>query len=394
MVGCGGGKRAGFSLPPPPVSVTQAIARDVPIYLDEIGKTSADEIVTAQPQVTGKVIGRHFVDGEFIKKGDLLYTIDPRPFQAQLAQAQAQLDQNQAQLEFAQSDFARVASLKGTQAVSQQDYDQKKNAVDVAKAQIAAAQAQIITAQLNLEYCQIKSPIDGRAGQHLVDVGNVVTTSGDGGGTKMLVIEKIDPIYADFTVTESDLSMVQRYMTLAREDKQDLQVMVNLPSSAATQVKQQLSATTEPTTQPTMPMADGRAGKLEFMDNAVQDGTGTVKLRAAVPNADHYFWPGQYVQVRLILTIDKNAVLIPNEAIQTSQTGPFVFIISRNGMADMRNVVLGQKQGDMVVIDSGLKVGETVVTVGQLQLAPGAKVNIVGGGPGPTTQVAEGGDKP
>jgi multidrug efflux system membrane fusion protein len=201
----------------------------------------------------------------------------------------------------------------------------------------------------------------------------------------MLMVDKIDPIYADFTVTEADLGQVQHYVTLAHEAKQDLQVIVTIPTAAA-MVRQALSATTAPATQQTTTMTDTRAGKLEFLDNSVQDGTGTVKLRASLPNTDYHFWPGQYVNVRLILTIDKNAVLIPNEAIQTSQTGPFVFIINHDGTADMRNVTLGQKQGAMVVISSGLKAGDTVVTQGQLQLAPGAKVNIVGGGNAPTTQ--------
>jgi multidrug efflux system membrane fusion protein len=300
-----------------------------------------------------------------------------------LAQAQAQLAQNKAQLEFAQSDFARVASLKGTQAVSQQDFDQKKNAVDVAKAQIASAQAQITTAQLNLEYCQIRSPIDGRTGQHLVDVGNVIWNSGQNGGSNLLTIQRLNPIYADFTVTENDLATVQRYMKQAHESKESLHVLVDTPN-AVNVVEQALgsgvpAATTQSTT--------SREGTLEFLDNAVQDGTGTVKLRASIPNADNRFWPGQYVSVRLVLTVDKNAVLIPTEAIQISQTGPFVFIAA-DGKAEQRSVVLGQKQGSLIVIDQGVKAGEQVIVTGQLQLQPGAAITVEGA---PTTQAQAGG---
>ncbi|HWB53307.1 MAG TPA: efflux RND transporter periplasmic adaptor subunit [Tepidisphaeraceae bacterium] len=369
---------------PPEVSVAQASTQNVPIYLNEIGKTSAAETVSVQPQVTGKLVGIHFKDGAFVKKGDLLYSIDPRPFQADLAAKQAQLLQDQAQYQFAKAEFARVQKLKGTQAISQEDYDTKKNAMEVAAAQIKAAQAAIETAQLNLEYCQIKSPIDGRTGQHLVDVGNVVNAGGPNGGTNMLVINRIDPIYADFTVTENDLDTVKRYMQLAHESQKHLQVLVDTPNAVNIVEEALSSGKPVPTTQTT----GQRAGSLEFLNNAVQDGTGTVKLRAAIPNADHHFWPGQYVSVRLILTTDENAILVPSEAIQISQDGQFVFVVTPEGTVKQQPVVVGQKQGDMVVLNSGIHAGEQVVTTGQLLLMPGMKVSVVGGKT-PTTRTAQ-----
>lgn len=366
----------------PAVTVVAAVSRSVPIYLDEIGRTSAAETVTIQPQVTGEVTAIHFTDGAFVKKGQLLYSIDPRPFQADLDRAKAQLTQNQAQYKFAQADFARVEKLKGTQAISQEDYDTKENAVAVAAAQITSAQAAVETAQLNLQYCQIHSPINGRTGLHLIDVGNIASAGGQNGGTSMLVITRIDPIFADFTVTENDLATVQKYMRLAHESKQQLQVLVDTPNAVNIVEEALSSGSAAPTTQTT----SQRKGTLEFLNNVVQDGTGTVKLRAAVPNSDHHFWPGQYVSIRLILTVDKHAVLIPSEAIQISQTGPYVFVISPEGTAVQRPISAGQRQGDLVVINKGVHAGEQVVLTGQMLLQPGGKVRIVPSGA--TTQPA------
>ena len=188
------------------------MSQDVPVYLDEIGRAAASDSVTIQPQVSGKVMSRNFVDGAEIHKGQSLFQIDPRPFEAALAQAKAALQQSKAAAEYARLDYSFVQNLQGTNAVSQEAYLQKKNAVDVNNAQVAAAEAQVETAQLNLEYCKIDSPLDGRAGQRLVDPGNVVNAAGIGAGTEMLVVQKIDPIYADFTVTEAELQRVQFFM--------------------------------------------------------------------------------------------------------------------------------------------------------------------------------------
>ncbi|MEA2736329.1 MAG: rane fusion protein multidrug efflux system, partial [Humisphaera sp.] len=196
--------------PPAMVAVAQVITRDVPIYLDEVGRTAPKESVTIQPQVTGKVTEVHFADGADVKKGQLLFTIDPRPFNATLAEAQAALAQARAQLKFSEDEVKRQEAVRGTGAVSQQEFERAANAAAVAAAQVEAAIARVETAKLNLEYATIKSPIDGRAGQRLVDPGNVV--SGGSDGTKMLVIQRFDPIYADFTVTENVLGTVRKFM--------------------------------------------------------------------------------------------------------------------------------------------------------------------------------------
>jgi membrane fusion protein, multidrug efflux system len=348
--------------PPSPVTVFTAVSQDVPVYLDEIGKSDAFESVTVTPQVAGRIMERSFEDGAHIKKGDILFTIDPRPFQAQLDSAQAQLAQSKAALELAQSQLKMYASITDTRAVSQLDLETKKSTVDVDQAQVEAAQAAVENAKLNLEYCYIHSPIDGRAGARMVDVGNVVQANTTG----LLLIQHLDPIYADFTITEKDLPEVQRQMAQGT-----LKTVVRLPSDADTA---------------------GRSGSLNFVDNAVQDQTGTVKLRATVPNGDQHFWPGQFVNVRLILSTQKGALLIPYEATNISQQGPFVYVVKSDGTVDLRQVTLGQRQGENVVVSTGIFNGDRVVVTGQIALHPGAKVRIdatpAAGAPAPSARLA------
>src|SRR5215469_16120545 len=195
-------------MPAPLVTVVRASVQDVPKYLDEIGRNAAFEAVTVTPQVGGRITERHFTDGENLAKGQLLFVIDPRPYKAQVDAAQASLNQAKAALELAKIQFARDEEVIGLRAISKQDYDTKKNAVDVDQAQVEAAEAALETAKLNLEYCYIHSPIDGRAGARLVDVGNVVQAN----SSSLLSIQRLDPIYANFTVTENDLPQVQKQM--------------------------------------------------------------------------------------------------------------------------------------------------------------------------------------
>lgn len=344
------------TLPPPLVTVAQARAQDVPRYLDEIGRNIAYASVNVTPQVGGQVIERHFQDGENLRKGQLIFVIDPRPYKAQLDSAKANLAQAQAALELAKIQFARDQELVGTRAISKQDYDTKKNTVDVNQAQVEAAKAAIETAEINLDYCYIHSPIDGRAGARLVDVGNVVQAN----TTSLLSIQRIDPIYATFTITERDLDEVQKKMSRGM-----LTALVRLPADSE---------------------AAARPGKVEFLDNAVQNATGTVNLRATIPNADRHFWPGQFVNVRLLLDMEKGTVLVPSQAAQISQQGPFVFVVKSDDTADLRPVTLGQRQGNDVVISSGLAPGERVVLAGQLLVRPGSKVHVDSSAPAPAAK--------
>jgi len=360
-IGCSSGKvQAAPAGPPPPlVSVVKARTQDVPRYLDEIGRNAALESVTVTPQVGGRIEERHFKDGDNLKAGQLLFVIDPRPYKAQLDAAQATLAQNKAALELAKIEFERDADILNTRAISKEDYDTKKNAVDVSKAQVEAAEAALETAKLNLEYCYIHSPIDGRAGARLVDVGNVVQAN----STALLSIQRNDPIYANFTVTERDLPEVQKQIS-----HRTLKALIWLPTDTSN---------------------EARTGIVEFLDNTVQNGTGTVNLRATIPNGDRHFWPGQFVNVRLVLGTDQGAVLIPSDAAQISQRGPFVFVVKSDDTAELRPVVLGQRQGSDVVVTGGLSAGERVVVAGQMTVRPGGKVRVGTAGSGANDSSAQ-----
>jgi multidrug efflux system membrane fusion protein len=281
-----------------------------------------------------------------LTKGQLLFVIDPRPYQAQLDSAKGALAQAKAALKLAKVEFARSSELLNSMVIAKQDYDAKKSTVEVDQAQVESAEAALETAQLNLEYCYIHSPIQGRAGARLVDVGNVVQANTTG----LLLIQRLDPIYADFTITERDLPNVQKEMI-----RGTLNTFVRMPSD---------------------PEEHRRGGKLTFLDNTVQNGTGTVFLRATISNPDHHFWPGQFVNVRLVLATQKGAVLIPNQATQISQKGPFVYVVKPDTTADLRLVTLGQRQGDNIVITQGVAAGENVIVAGQMMVAPNSKVRI------------------
>jgi multidrug efflux system membrane fusion protein len=341
-----GGSKPPAPPPPRPVTVAKVVQKDVPRYLDEIGTCAAYESVQVQSQVSGQIIERNFQDGADVKKGDLLFTIDPRPFQAVLDQAKGQLAQAQSQLVLDQITLKRQQELRARGVNAPQDLDTAQGTVNNDEAKVKSAQAAVDAAQVNLDFCNIRSPIDGRAGLRNVDVGNVVT-----GGTSspvLLTIQQLDPIYTDFTVAEPDLPQVRPFLK-----GPPLKVMTDAPDDAS----------------------DARIGDLYFIDNAVQPGAGTVKARAVTPNPDRKFWPEQFVRVRLILETIKNAKLVPGQAVQISQSGPYVFVVKADNTVEKRTVKPGQPQdGDTVVIEDGLRADETVIVNGQIALAPGVKV--------------------
>jgi multidrug efflux system membrane fusion protein len=313
-----------------PVLVTKVITKDAPLYLDEIGTCAAYETVQVQAQVNGVIIARHFQDGVDVKQGDLLFTIDPRPYQAALDQAKAQAALDQATLK-------RQEDLRARNVISQQDYD-------IAKANAQKSQAAAEASQVNLDYCYIKSPINGRVGLRNIDIGNLVGPS----SPPLVTIQGLDPIYTDFTIAENDLPQVRRYL-----GGPNVKVETYLPDGSIAP----------------------RMGDLYFIDTAVQPGSGTVKVRAVTTNPDHALWPSEFVRVRFILDMIKDATLVPSQAVQISQSGPFVFVVKPDDTVDLRSVKPGQREdGDLTVIESGLNPGETVVVTGQLALSPGAKV--------------------
>jgi len=312
-----------------PVAVAKVVTKDVPLYLDEIGTCAAYETVLVQAQVSGVIITRNFQDGSDVKTGDLLFTIDPRPYQATLDQAKAQAELDQVTLK-------RQEDLRARKVISQQDYD-----TAVANAQ--KSQAATEAAQVNLDWCYIKSPINGRVGLRNVDVGNLVGPS----TPPLVIIQGLDPIYTDFTVAQNELALVRKYL-----GGSNVKVETYLPDGSITP----------------------RLGDLYFIDKAVQPGSGTVKVRGVTPNPDRALWPSEFVRVRFILDMLKNATLVPSQAVQVSQSGPFVFVVKSDNTVDLRPVKPGQRQeGDLTVVE-GVKPGETVVVTGQLALSPGAKV--------------------
>jgi multidrug efflux system membrane fusion protein len=370
--GCAKKQAMSFYRPPAPVAVAAAVTQDVPVYLDQIGKCVAREVVEIRPQVSGRITNIHFADGANIKKGDLLFTVDPRPFQASLQQAEANLARDlalkrqaeaalardRAQAKLGEAQARRYAQLNQQGVVSNEQSEQMQTNAEALRATVAADEAAVRNAEeaikadeaaienakLQLSYCFIHSPIEGRAGQRLVDVGNLAAP---GAGTPLLVIQRLDPIYADFTISQNDLSAVQRNMAQGA-----LKAEVRLPD------------------EPDKPVV----GALTFVDNAVKDATGTVNLRATIANGARKFWPGRFVNVRLVLNVMRGAVLVPATAPQMSAKGQFVYVVKDDSTAEMRPVTVGQRQGDMVVIEKGIASGEKVVVNGQLGVTPGGKV--------------------
>lgn len=314
-----------------PVAIARVVTKDVPLYLDEIGNCAAAETVQIQAQVSGQIVAREFQDGADVKKGDVLFRIDERPYAAALASAQADAA-------LAHATLQRQTELRSKQVVAGQDYD-------TAKANAMKADAAVANAQFNFDNCTIRSPIDGRTNIRNVDVGNLVSPS----SPPLVTLQRLDPIYTDFSIAEPDIPLVRQHL-----------------NGAALTV---LTSAADDKTPP-------RAGKLTFIDNAVQPGAGTVRARATTDNADHALWPAQFVKVRLILDTLKNAMLVPGSAVQIGQNGPYVFVVKPDATLDLRQVHPGQKQdGEMTVLKDGVSPGENVVTRGQLQLSPGMKVD-------------------
>lgn len=333
--------------PPPaprPVETAKVIEEDVPLYLDEIGSCAAAETVQVQAQVSGQIIERHFEDGAEVKKGDLLFTIDPRPYQASLDQARGQLAQAQAQLVLDQITLKRQQELRARNVTSAQEFDVAQGTVKSDEAKVQSGEAAVAAAQVNFDNCTVRSPIDGRTGVRNVDTGNVV---GPAGATSLVTIQGLDPIYTDFAIAEPDVSLVRRYLKGPK-----LEVLTDAEDDSL----------------------PPRSGQLSFIDNAVQPGSGTVRARAVTPNTDRALWPSQFVRVRLILETLKGAKLVPTGAVQTGQNGPYLFVVKPDSTLDLRQVKAGQRQGDLMVVTEGVQTDESVVVSGQLQLAPGAKV--------------------
>jgi membrane fusion protein, multidrug efflux system len=331
-----------------PILAAKVVQKTVSDTIHAIGRVEAFSTVDVKAQINGQVMQVHFLQGQDVKQGDLLFTIDPRPFEAALQQAQANLAKDRAQYREAAADEHRYSVLLKENVGSRQQYDQVEATAAALSASMQADEAAVQTARLNLEYCEIRAPIDGRTGDLLVHAGNLVKPDAD---TAMVVINQVHPVYVDFAIPEQKLPAVREFMT-----DHKLAVHVSLPEQQGVE-----------------------SGELTFVDNSVDSKTGTINLKGQFANTNGRLWPGEYVNATLILHDHPGAILVPSQAVQTGQQGSFVFVVQPAMKVELRPIVVGETIDNETVVNSGLKAGETVVTDGQLRLIPGATVTIKSG---------------
>jgi multidrug efflux system membrane fusion protein len=340
----GGGRSRGSAVVP--VMVVTAVQKAVPLQIRAVGNVEAFSTVSVKSQVTGVLNQAHFKEGQDVKKGQLLFTIDPRPLEAALKQAEANLARDSAQLRNMREQVRRYAELVEKQYVSREQYDQIKTNADAAEAVVNADKAAVENAKVQLSYCYIYSPVNGRVGSLLVNEGNLVRVND---GAPLVVINQINPIYVTFAVPEQHLADLKRHSA-----KGALSIDASFASD------------------------EGRPeqGKLDFIDNAVDRATGTVKLKGVFSNSERRLWPGQFVNVALTLTTQPDAVVIPSEAIQVGQDGQHVFVLKEDNRVEMRPVTLARTDEGEAIISKGLSPGEQVVREGQFLLGPGSRVEV------------------
>jgi multidrug efflux system membrane fusion protein len=334
--------------PPVPVTVAEASLESAPIELAATGTVESRSTVEVSSRVGGEVVRVHFQEGDEVARGQVLFTIDPRPFQTALAEAQAELERDRVMAENAEREAARYADLVAKDFVTREEHDRAQAQARALAAGLAADRAAVAEARLQLEYATVRSPIAGRAGRVLVHAGNNVKANDQ----PLLVLHQMAPVDVRFPVPQQHLSEVRR-----RASTDALQVTAKEPGGAT------------------------HVGQLVFVDNAVDPTTGTIQLKAAFENADRALWPGQLVEVSLVLGAEQ-AVVAPEAAIQSGQAGDYVFVVKDDNTVEQRMVTVARSLGGRVVVGEGLAGGETVVTDGQLRLVPGAKVAIKNAGAG------------
>jgi multidrug efflux system membrane fusion protein len=337
--------------PPPtapgvPVTAGTVAAADVPVFLNALGTVQAYNMVTIRSRVDGQIVKVAFNEGQDAKAGAPLIQIDPRPFQAVLDQAIATKEKDVAQLVSAQADLNRWAELVTTGAKSRQTYDQQKALVGQLVASIKADEAQIETARLNLGYADIRAPIDGRLGIRMVDVGNMVRATD---ATGLITISQLKPIFVSFTVPQEHLHKIHE-----KQAGGDLTVLAFGGDN-----KTQLSE-----------------GKLTVIDNAIDQPTGTIRLKGTFANTDERLWPGEFVNVRLILSVHKGAPTVPAQTVQDGPNGRYAYIIKEDNTVERRTVEVSAVQDGIAVITKGLSIGDRVVVDGQYRLTNGARVKV------------------
>ena len=355
--GCSNEKSGKPVSAPIPVTVSTAIQKMVPVQLRVIGNVQAYSTVAVKSLVGGELVGVHFTEGQDVKKGDLLFTIDSQPFEAVLKQAEANLQKDLAQAKNAQEDARRYEFLIQKSVVARQQYDKVRTDADALEATVLADRAAVNNAEIQLGYCSIHSPIDGRTGSINIKKGNIIAAVGQPNAIDLVTINQIIPIYVIFYVPEQNLPEIKKYMA-----RGSLKVEALPPNDTS----------------------GGEQGVLTFIDNTVDKTTGTILLKGTFANREKKLWPGQFVNVVLTLTTEPNAIVVPSQAIQTGQEGQYVFVIKPDLTAEYRPVVISRTIDKETIIEKGLQAGERVVTDGQLQLVPGTKVEVKAspGGPG------------
>jgi multidrug efflux system membrane fusion protein len=349
LAGCSNssGSKATPKGPPPAVPVTAALAvqKDVPVQLRAIGTAEASSTVSVKTMVNGQIVKVGFREGQDVKKGDLIFVIDPRPYEAALKTAEANLAKNLALKDNAEKDVRRYALLIEKDLVPKQQYDQvESNAASLA-ATVSADNAVVENARVLLGYCFIRSPIDGRTGTLFIKEGNVVKAN----DSTLVTINRIAPIYVAFSVPEQNLAGIRKYL-----EARTLAVEAVIPGQEDKPAR----------------------GALTFISNAVDNASGTIQLKGTFPNEDRRLWPGQFVNVILTLAMKPNSVVVPTSAVQTGQSGRYVFVVRPDLSVESRPVVAGETTGGETVMEKGIQAGERVVTDGQLRLVPGARVEI------------------
>jgi multidrug efflux system membrane fusion protein len=361
QAGADGGRRRDEAVS---VATAQARVQDVPVTIDAVGTVQALNTVTIRTQVDGRLLHLAFTEGQDVKKGDVLAEIDPALYKALYDQAVAKKAQDEANLANARVDLVRYEKLVAGKFLSAQQYTTQKAQVSQLEAQVRADQAAIDNAKTTLDYATIRSPIDGRVGIRLVDVGNILHASDQ---TGIVVVTQLKPIYVVFTLPQQALPAVQK-------------------AQAAGVAKVRALAPDNAT--------DLEVGDLSVVDNQIDPLTGTVKLKATFANQDLGLWPGQFVNVRLMLDTVRNATVVPSPAVQRGPNGAFVYILDSDGKTQMRSVTTGRQDEHIVVITSGLEPGTTVVTSGFARLFDGAKVHVSHNEPPPSAAAAAAGAAP
>jgi multidrug efflux system membrane fusion protein len=327
-----------------PVTVAQAVSKTVPLGLEAVGTVEAYNSVTILSRVPGEVLEIHYREGQDIEKGAPLITIDPAPYQQKLREAEAHLTRDKASLDFKKAEADRHNSLVGEGAVSRSNYDRARTEATALDETIRADEAEVQQARLDLSYCYITAPIRGRTGRYLVREGALVEAN----ETQLVVVNQIRPIYVRFSIPEKHLPDVRQYLS---------------------------EGSVSVTAQPAGSSAGARVGAVTFVDNAVDTNSGMIMLKAEFPNEDAFLWPGQFVTVQMVLTLQKDAIVVPAQAVLMGQKGRYVFVVGPDLTVQMRMVTSDQSVGGETVIASGLSAGETVVTDGQNRLRNGSKVN-------------------